>query len=484
MDELFNRAGLKLSPVIEEKFWKFFLLFDRYNDEYDLSRIKRFDEIVIKHFIDSAIVSTLVDLPETLLDIGTGAGFPGLPLKFMRDDLRITLAEPKDKRVLFMETVINELGLEGMTVYPKRVGDHSDFDVKGVITRAFEAVDGTLSRVKHFLPENGQVIFLKGPSVEEDLGAVSPENERDYEKMHDIEYELPLSGHMRRLVIYRKRTSFREHVYTVTDPRYAAALVSSPENKTYKETKKLLDPKGMKKAGCAIVSGKKIIHEILTRDYDSVQTVFLYDEYRERDGGFHEMLTRLHAEKKLVLLKKGLYNELDVFGTEGPVAVCRYNEPVEWNDTGEGITLLIPFQDPSNVGAVLRAAAAFGVRRAVLLRGSAHPYHPKSVRASAGAVFAMELFSGPQIDEIAALCDTKNLPVIALDAGGQDILSFEFPDNFALLPGVEGPGLPGGFTAPTVSIPIEKGVESLNASAASSVALFYITRVYGAKRNR
>jgi len=477
MDELFKRAGLNLSKDSAEKFWNFFLLFDRYNDEFDLSRIKRFDEIVIKHFIDSAIVSTLVKLPKTLLDIGTGAGFPGLPLKFMRDDLKIILAEPKDKRVEFMEMVIRDLGLSGMTVYPKRVGDHSDFEVEGVITRAFEVVDSTLSRVKHFLPENGQVIFLKGPSVEEDLGAISPENERDYEKSHDIEYELPLSGHTRRLVIYRKRTSFREHVYTVTDSRYAGALVSSPDNKYFKETKKLLDPKGMKKAGCTIVSGKKIISEILSGDYESVQTVFLYDEYRERDEEFHSLLSRLHAERKLVILKKGLYNELDIFGTEGPVAVCRYREPVPWDVSPEGITLLIPFQDPSNVGAVMRASAAFGVTRAVILRGAAHPYHPKSIRASAGAVFNMDIFTGPSIEEISQLCAEKNLPVLALDAGGKDILSFDFPESFALLPGVEGPGLPSGFNAPTISIPIEKGVESLNASAASSVALFYITRV-------
>ncbi|HEY1407079.1 MAG TPA: 16S rRNA (guanine(527)-N(7))-methyltransferase RsmG [Spirochaetota bacterium] len=477
MEDLFRRAGLNLSPAVAEKFWKFYLLFDRYNDEYDLSRIKRFDEIVIKHLIDSAIVSTLVKLPTKLLDIGTGAGFPGLPLKFMDDNLSIILAEPKDKRVAFMEMVIRDLSLSRMTVYPKRVGDHSDFEVDGVITRAFEAVDGTLTRVKHFLPENGQVIFMKGPSVEEDLGAVSPENERDYEKSNDIEYELPLSGHTRRLVIYRKRTSFREHVYTATDSRYAAALVSSADNKSFKECKKLLDPKGMKKAGMALVSGKKIVADVMRADSGSVEGVILFEEYRERDEELHTMFNRMNETKKLTLLRKGLFNELDIFGTEGPIALYRYREPLVWEKKSSGITLLIPFQDPSNVGSVIRAAAAFGVKRAVILRGAAHPYHPKSVRASAGAVFTMELLYGPSIDDIVQFCSTLDLPVVALDAKGDDIREFDFPESFALLPGVEGPGFPDGFDAPSVSIPIESNVESLNASAASSVALFYITRI-------
>jgi 16S rRNA (guanine(527)-N(7))-methyltransferase RsmG len=475
--ELFQKAGIPLTDKTSDRFWRFFLLFDRYNDEYDLSRIKRFEDIVIKHFIDSALVTTLIDLPSPLLDIGTGPGFPGIPLRLLRDDLEIILAEPRDRRVEFMEKVIGELLLDGVTIYPKRVGDHSDFNVNGVITRAFEAVDGTLARVKHFLPEKGRVIFMKGPAVDEDMDAVSDDNACDYRLISDIEYELPLSGHARRLVVYEKTTAFREHVYTVTDERYARAAISSSDNKYYRDLKKLLDTKGMRKTGSALVSGKKVAKELGSARYDRCDGFIVHDEYRERDGVMHEILTRAHADEKLTIMKKNLYGELDLLGTGGPLAVFRYEHPRVWDGISDGVTLCVPFQDPVNVGSVIRSAAAFGVKSVVLLEGSANPYHPKSVRASAGSVFAIELCEGPSLEDLPALCAANGTPLLALDARGDDIRAFEFPPSCALVPGVEGPGFPDDFNATFVSIPIEREVESLNAAAAATVALFYITRI-------
>ena len=131
--------------------------------------------------------------------------------------------------------------------------------------------------------------------------------------------------------------------------------------------------------------------------------------------------------------------------------------------------LLVPFQDPANVGAVVRSAAAFGVKKIMLLEEAAMPFHPKSIRASGAQVFHMDFIMGPSIFKL------KNLgtPIVTLSTDGVDMNKFEFPESFALLAGVEGPGLPDNFqTDFKISIPIEPIVESLNASVAVSIALY------------
>jgi tRNA G18 (ribose-2'-O)-methylase SpoU len=136
---------------------------------------------------------------------------------------------------------------------------------------------------------------------------------------------------------------------------------------------------------------------------------------------------------------------------------------------GDDIILLIPFQDPLNVGAVIRSAAAFGYRSIVLLEETATPFHPKSLRAAGSALFSVRLYRGPSIHDLSII----ERPLIALSQNGEDISGFVFPKRFALLVGMEGPGLAGaGFHGATVSIAMEQGVESINASVAAAVAMY------------
>jgi 16S rRNA (guanine527-N7)-methyltransferase len=472
MEAAFSRSGLSLTPRQCDLFWRFYELFDRYNDEYDLSRIKRFDDIVLKHFVDSALVATMIDLPSPLLDIGTGAGFPGIPLRIMSPGTSIILAEPKDKRVLFMEMIIKEFGFENARVYPHRVGDHSDFEVAGVITRAFEQVDGTLSRVAHFLPKGGRVIFMKGPAADEDMGQMSDENRRAYKIVRDDEYFLPGTKHVRRLLVFEKTDARMKRVHTVTDTKYAAAVISSADNATFKELKKLTESKGIRKAEKTLVAGKKIIKELWDRNPSGCGELILFDEYRESDEDFNDLIARFRDAKKLVLLKRSLFAELDVLEAKAPLCVVAAHEPAAWTGSAAaGCTVAVPFQDPANVGAVIRSAAAFGAR-VLLLEGSANPWHPKSVRSSGGAVFSVEMLKGPSLEECAALCRQKKIPLFALDMQGKDIRSAAFPESFILLPGVEGPGVPQNTGLELLSIPIEPEVESLNAAVAAAIALF------------
>jgi tRNA G18 (ribose-2'-O)-methylase SpoU len=107
-----------------------------------------------------------------------------------------------------------------------------------------------------------------------------------------------------------------------------------------------------------------------------------------------------------------------------------------------------------------------------MLREAVNPFHPRCVRASGGAVFGATLLRGPSIDELARLREEKGFELVALDRGGAPIAAYRFPKGFALLAGVEGPGLPDALRANAVSIPMEGGVESLNAAVAASIALY------------
>lgn len=475
MEMLFKQSGLPLTQGQLDMFWSFYTLFEKHNKELDLSRLTRFEDIIVKHFIDSAYIINLCDIPSPLLDIGTGAGFPGIPLKIIKPSLKVILAEPRKKRVTFLNKAIKELGLNDITVYPHLVSEHSFFEVNGIITRALESIDDTLQRACHFLPQNGKILFMKGPSAHMDLRDLSGKNKNDFSVFLDSEYTLPKTNHKRRLIIFEKKSPVIKMTYKILKniDETAGTVITSSENKNFKELKKLTSTDAIKKYNKTIISGKKQIGDLVSRMPQICQTLIIFDGYSEDDGNINNITKSFSRDGKLLILKKALYNELDIFNTGSPLLIIQTPEIAGWDYTSEDrCTLLIPFQDPVNVGALIRSAAGFGIKNIVLLQESAFPFHPKCIRASGGAVFAVKLLRGPSIDQLEDICKENSLTLITLDKHGSPINSFNFPDKFLLLPGIEGPGLPESMKKNSVSIPISEEIESLNAAIAASIALF------------
>ncbi len=464
---------MPLTGLQEDQFYIFYQLLIRYNEEYDLTRLKTFEDIVIKHFIDSIYFTRLTEIPDSIVDIGTGAGFPGIPLKIFMPNLRIILAEPRFRRVKFMETVIAELGLDRVEIYPHKVTDKSYFDVNGVITRALESVNDTLDRVKHFLPGGGRVLFMKGPEADKDLNALAPSNSADYRVDRDLEYTLPQSSHRRRLLIFQKTSSTFEKKYHIFhDPSETIGIpIASADNRTYKTIKKLTSVEGVKKQGATIISGKKIVREILNNSDIKKEHLIIFDGYSEKNDNFNQIMMDYHERGKLIILKKALFNEIDLYKTESPLLTVRVPFVAEWDrQPSPGCTLMIPFQDPANVGTVIRSACAMGIKRMVMLQEAANPYHPRAVRSSSGTVFSAEIFRGPSIYDI----DPESLccPVMSLDSSGEPIEAASFPESFILIPGLEGPGLPEALRKNSFSLPLSDCVESLNAPIAATLAMY------------
>ena len=123
--KIFNNCLEKLNLTLTEeqieKFYNYMNLLIEWNKKINLTAIVEPKDIILKHFIDSLTIEKYIKKGETIIDVGTGAGFPGIPLKIAREDLKITLADSLNKRINFLNEVINKLDLKNMgyTLYDK-----------------------------------------------------------------------------------------------------------------------------------------------------------------------------------------------------------------------------------------------------------------------------------------------------------------------------------------------------------------------------
>jgi len=170
------------------------------------------DQTLIEtHFLDSLTMLPLLKEQtekNQLLDIGSGAGFPGLALKCALPELAITLAEPRQKRVSFLKHVIRTLKLKQIEVRPERIEpDPATAERFPLITsRAFADITGFLTASEYLSPPGGLIICMKGPKYEEEIAAWRTSPLADKFQLNNIEtHRLPFSGKERYLVIFEKR---------------------------------------------------------------------------------------------------------------------------------------------------------------------------------------------------------------------------------------------------------------------------------------
>jgi len=238
-------------------------------------------------------------------------------------------------------------------------------------------------------------------------------------------------------------------------------VIASEQNETFRGLVKLLASRGIQEQGQALIAGDKIIPEV-AEHHPSLITAWISPE-----GGKPPPL-----DVPWIVLGPKLFDTLNQFGTRSPLLVVKLPQIPIWSDKADwptGCSLFLALQNPDNLGAVIRSAVAFGVSRLVLLKESAHPFHPKSMRSAGTALLKARFERGPSINEL----DVTGAPLFALDAGGAPLEETTFPERFALLPGVEGPGVPGHLAlSQRISISMQPGVESLNATTATAIALY------------
>ena len=204
--EELEKIGIYPSEIQLKQLDLFYKLLIEWNTKMNLTRIIEEKDVYLKHFYDSLTIAKAIDLTKekTLCDVGTGAGFPGILLKIMYPNLKITLIDSLQKRVNYLNIIIKELELKDIEAIHSRGEDYKGkFDV--VTSRAVANIEKLVNYTMHLLSKNGIFIAMKG-NVEEELNEqVLKKLSKKYAIENIIKFKLPLENSDRSLVILKNR---------------------------------------------------------------------------------------------------------------------------------------------------------------------------------------------------------------------------------------------------------------------------------------
>lgn len=210
--ELFEKGlaamGLSADGDTVNQFEKYSELLLEWNKKFNLTAITDEDEITVKHFLDSLLPLKYTEIEGSVADIGTGAGFPGIPIKLMIPDIDLTLIDSVGKKVRFLETLSKELGIDANCIHgraeePKKNGCREAFDC--VLSRAVANMTVLSEYCLPYLKVGGRFIALKGRDSEEEIERAKPIIGTLGGKITDIiTAPLPESDIIRTIVITEK----------------------------------------------------------------------------------------------------------------------------------------------------------------------------------------------------------------------------------------------------------------------------------------
>ena len=170
----FFSNGINLTPLQCEQFCNYYLLLTEWNEKINLTAITELNEVIVKHFYDSAVCYNLFKDDASVIDIGCGAGFPSIPLKILRPDLKLTLVDSVNKKINFINELIKKLNLTNTIAIHSRAEDlannlqyRENFDY--CISRAVAGLSTLCEYCLPFVCIGGTMLSYKSIGTEEEL---------------------------------------------------------------------------------------------------------------------------------------------------------------------------------------------------------------------------------------------------------------------------------------------------------------------------
>ena len=165
-----NELGYENDFLLIEKLEIYLATLKKWNKVYNLTAINEDSEIITKHFFDSLSVNGFIQNSQRILDVGTGAGFPGLILALFNPDKSFVLVDGVSKKISFLQEMIGKLNLKNVMAVHIKVEEYKvteQFDI--IISRAFAEIKKMIKLTNHLIKVNGKFIAMKGPDVMNEL---------------------------------------------------------------------------------------------------------------------------------------------------------------------------------------------------------------------------------------------------------------------------------------------------------------------------
>ncbi len=211
-----SKLNINLTNTQLEQLEKYYQILIEENKKYNLTSITNKEDVYLKHFYDSLTITKIINLSnQSLCDIGTGAGFPGLVLKIAFPDLKVTLIDATEKKCNFLKMVIAKLNLKEMEVINERAENFSKitrekYDI--VTSRAVAPLKHLLEYSIPLVSVNGYYIAMKSDTTKEIDNINIYEKELNIKKIKEIKFNLPKEESLRTLIMYQK-TKITNHKY-------------------------------------------------------------------------------------------------------------------------------------------------------------------------------------------------------------------------------------------------------------------------------
>lgn len=207
--ELASKLNITLSDAEVDKFFLYKKILKEWNEKINLTSIVDDNEILIKHFIDSLTIEKYVPKNAKVIDVGTGAGFPGIPLKIVRPDIELVLLDSLNKRINFLNEVIEKCGLKNVRTihgraedYAKDAGYREKFDIS--TARAVANIPTLLEYCTPFLKIDGRFICMKADAEQEIKEASNAMKILNVQKEIVDKFTLPEIDAERTIIVYKK----------------------------------------------------------------------------------------------------------------------------------------------------------------------------------------------------------------------------------------------------------------------------------------